>query len=116
MLRKKLSAIEGNRKTFIGTFSRFGLKPGWKGRQEETVLILDVRDADSGDVMCDHLWLNLTEGFRTLHLTEGDRITFAARVKPYVKGYQGSRAERTGEAWVSLDWKLSHPTRIEKIE
>ena len=100
------------RLTFKGVFERFGMKRGWKGRTETTVLLTDIRDAD-GDKITDHLWFNLTKGFSQTHLEQGDIIQFEARVDTYLKGYQGYRMDV--DKPVELDAKLSRPTKIKKV-
>jgi hypothetical protein len=111
-VRKELAKIDGERCSFQGVFVRYGLKSGWKGNQERTVLLRDIRGA-AGYVVTDHLWFNLTKGFQGLgELAEGDVILFDARVKEYEKGYKGRREDVY--APIELDYKLSHPTRIRR--
>jgi len=42
-------------------------------------------------------------------------IQFDARVKSYIKGYRGYRDDIYDKP-LSIDYKLSHPTKIKKIE
>jgi len=107
-MRKQLEEINGIRGTFTGTFIRLGLKRGWKGKPDTTVLLKNVSDAN-GKRVTDHVWMNYTTGFDDIVLNEGDRVIFDARVKEYVKGYQG----RDGE--LELDYKLSHPTKVNRL-
>lgn len=109
-VREKLRERDGLRSHFIGTFERFGTKSGYKGRIEQTVLLINVKDAQ-GEVVTDHLWFNLTQGFATLNLQPGDEVSFDARVQPYVKGYQGRRDD-VYDRPVERDYKLSFPTRV----
>ena len=108
-MRKNLKEIEGERKPFTGVFVRYGEKMGWTGYPEPTILLRDIQDSD-GKVLSDHIWFSLTKGFWALgDLQGGEIIEFTARVKPYIKGYVCRRKyidERT------IDYKLSHPTRI----
>lgn len=110
-MRKKLKESEGVRGLFRGTFTRFGTKNGWRG-PEKTVLLNNIEN-DEGTVVSDHCWFNYTKGFQSLHLKEGDRIEFQARVKEYLKGYQGYREEVYKP--VEIDYKLSHPTKLKKV-
>ena len=100
-----------DRFVFTGVFERFGLKHGYKGRMEATVLLKNVCDA-SGVQVADHLWFNKTKGFSKLDLQAGDVVKFKARVSQYERGYAGYRED----VYVpySVDYKLSYPTQIEK--
>lgn len=109
-MREKLSRIKGSRGTFSGTFVRFGIKRGFKG-PERTVLLKDVKD-ETGEVVADHLWFNLTQGFDSLNLIEGDEVEFDARAKEYVKGYQGKNERGRLESPLEIDYMLSYPTRV----
>ena len=111
-MRKALAKRENARCQFSGTFERLGIKPGWKGREEKTLLLSNVRDS-AGNLVCDHLWLNFTVGFSKVWPSTGDTVVFDARVKPYVKGYFGWREDVYKPP--AKDYKLSHPTKIRKI-
>lgn len=112
-MRKALAARDEERATFHGTFERYGTKNGWQGRQEKTVLLKDICD-QTGKRVCDHLWFNLTKAFALLNLQVGDGVAFDARVKAYEKGYFGRRYDVYKPA--EIDYKLSHPTRVRKVE
>ncbi len=112
--RKKLARINGTRQRFTGTFERFGTKNGYKG-PEPTVLLTQVRDGSTGKIVTDHLWFNLTKRFAALDLQKGDKVAFDARVTEYEKGYKGWNWERQLEAPISIDYKLSFPTKVELI-
>ena len=65
----------------------------------------NVRDAASGLLLTDHVWLGYGDwasGFRPL-----DQIEFTARVVPYLKGWLGDcdRMPETASS-PSIDWKL----------
>ena len=104
--------MDGERRRFRGTFSRYGKKRGWGGGEDITVLLTDVTDVETGNQVTGHLWFNLTKGFQSIGLVSGDVVEFDARVTKYTKGYQGRRAERLGEAWSAVDYKLSRPTKV----
>ncbi len=58
-------------------------------------------------MVTDHLWLNVTKGFKALGtLYPGDVVAFDARVTSYLKGYEGE-----GEPQ-ELDYRLSRPTNV----
>lgn len=111
-MREELKPMEDVRSTFTGVFVRLGTKNSF-GHPQQTVLFKDVQDA-SGKIVADHLWFNLTQGFLALELSTGDRVRFDARVRPYTKGYRGRR-EDVYDSPLELDYKLSHPTRLEKL-
>jgi len=112
-MRHELRNIVNKRRRFSATFSRFGEKPGWKGKTLTTVLLKDIKDT-SGKIVSDHLWFNLTKEFDNLTLKEGTVISFDARVKSYYKGYQGYR-EDVYDKPVEMDFKLSHPTKVQVV-
>jgi hypothetical protein len=108
-MRQELKKIDEQRALFRGAFSKYGLKSGYRGYSTETILLVNIRD-DNGNLICDHLWFNMTKGFEQLGmLKEGDIVQFEARVKKYRKGYVNRRA---GIDQSMFDYKLSHPTKI----
>lgn len=107
---------ETDRHTFTGRFERFGKKRAYKSPiPAVTVLLLDVKDA-GGNIVADHLWLNYTKGFEACDLCVGDIVQFNARVRVYEKGYKGHRYENEFFHPISIDYKLSHPTKISVVE
>ena len=112
-MRKQLAQLNGVRGTFTGTFIRLGLKPGWKGIPDQTVLLKDIRDIN-GKKVASHVWMNYTTEFDDIVLNEGDRVIFNARVKEYIKGYQG-RDEWGMDGELEIDYKLSHPTKVNRL-
>ena len=113
-MRKQLKMLEGRRLRFSARFERFGWKSGYMG-PERTVLLTDVRFVPSGGMATDHVWFTCGKTFDRLDLHPGDRIMFDARVGQYEKGYRGWRAERTGEAWSAVDYRLERPTKAVKL-
>jgi len=111
-MRHALKQLAGKRRRFTGIFVRWGTKHGWKGREMPTVLLKDIRDA-LGNIVCDHLWFNLTKEFDNLTLKEGMRVAFDARAKSYLKGYKGYREDV--DKPVEMDFKLSHPTKVQVV-
>lgn len=111
-MRKKLSESAGERKTFRARFSRFGKKVSFKGYNEETVLLVDVTDCETGSVVTSHLWFSYSTAFQKLNLVEGTFLQFDARVKAYKKGYV-NRA--VGINRRQTDFKLSHPTKVQVV-
>ncbi len=77
-------------------------------------LLTDVRDANSGDLLTDHLWMPI--GNWAAGLREGDVVVFDAKVEPYVKGYLGRRTEVIDAAMSpSLDFHLTDPSNAEVV-
>lgn len=108
-MRVELKKIENRRDKFHGVFEKYGSKSNWKGYQETTVLMKDIKDTN-GKIVSDHLWFNLTKGFEKLgQINSGDVIYFEARVKPYTKGYVNYRKGIDDRV---TDYRLSHPTKF----
>jgi len=111
-MRKELATRAGVRKKFRAIFIRIGKKTNFKGYSEDTILLKDVCEADTSNLVTDHLWFSYTQSFEKIVLTEGTVIEFEARVKEYSKGYM-NRA--LGKNKRSTDYKLCHPTKIRKV-
>lgn len=105
-MRTDLGKKYGERERFLGTFSNFGIKSGYK-HELTTILFINIKDLH-GNLLTDHLWFNFTKEFEDLycreHLHTGTILSFNARVTSYNKGY-------TKEEW---DYKLSHPRKFMK--
>lgn len=111
-MRRKLKEKENSRETFTGEFEKYGWKTGYT-YPERTILLLNIK-SENGENVADHLWFNLTKGFAELgELKKGDLIRFKARVKRYTKGYKGYREDIYKP--IETDYKLSHPSKVEKI-
>lgn len=111
-MRRRLANTEGERKLFRATFSRVGKKTNYHGYSEDTLLLTNVVEVETNDVVADHVWFTYTKAFDKLMLKEGDRLEFEARVKEYRKGYVNDRLN------INLskkDFKLSYPTKIKVI-
>ncbi|MBX2945403.1 MAG: hypothetical protein KF725_06185 [Cyclobacteriaceae bacterium] len=112
-MRKELATQEGERKRFRAVFSRLGKKTNFKGYSEETILLSNVVDAGTNKLVTDHVWFSYSKAFEKIDLTKGCMLEFDARVKAYKKGYVNTRYRMNNR---SLDFKLSHPTKIRRIE
>lgn len=111
-MRKELKIISSKeRHVFTATFIRFGFRDGYKG-PVKTILLQDV--LLDGKVVTDHLWFDLTKGFKNADLLPGDVVEFCARVSIYEKGYKGYRNDVFGRP-IEKDYRLSRPTKIKKI-
>ena len=113
-MRKELKKLNGQRDLFTAKIVKEGAKSSFKGAPLPTILLKEVRRASDGKLMCDHLWLNKTKAFAALDLSVGLEVQFAARVKPYSKGYMGKKEDLKREA--KQDFKLSHPTQVKVVE
>lgn len=109
MERKKLKKKYDKRQRFVGVFERTGMKSGYKSMLP-TMLLLDIRDYETNEILTDHLWFNLTKGFESVDLHKGDVVSFDARVKSYWKGYQSYDYYSQKE----MDYHLERPTKIKK--
>lgn len=114
-MRTKLKKFNEVRKRFKATFVRFGTKSGFK-YPLPTILFENVIMLSTNKKITNHLWFNLTKQFNELDLKEGDVVEFDARVKKYIKGYQGRREELEFENPIEEDYKLSHPTKIKLLK
>ena len=114
-MRKELKKLNELRKTFTGTFERYGNKTNWHGFPERTILLINIKDSNQ-KVVTEHIWFKMTKGFEQLgELKEGEIIQFDARVKEYLKGYRGYKEEVQFEKPIELDYKLNFPTKIKKV-
>jgi hypothetical protein len=112
-MRKALSKREGERKKFRAIFDRFGSKSNYHGYKEETVLLKNVVEIESNEIVTDHIWFSYTKGFQDAGLSEGVFVEFEARVKVYAKGYVNRKYGINKRA---SDYKLSHPSKINVVK
>lgn len=112
-MRKKLKSNKNVRKKFHAVFSRFGKKINFSGYTDQTVLLVDVRDAVTQETLTDHVWFTYTRGFENIALRPGAKVEFEARIKEYKKGYANRRYHINER---KVDYKLSYPTRITIIK
>ncbi len=113
-MRNLLEKQEGRRGEFRGTVALFGTKTAFRGPDIPTVMLMDVKD-ETGEIVTDHLWMTVGKQLTCLKVQVGEEIVFAARVTPYEKGYKGHR-EDVYDAPRSLDYRLSNPTQIRRVE
>ena len=111
-MRKRLAKEEGKRKKFRAVIDRLGKKNNFKGYAEETVLLKNVVDTETNNVVTDHLWVSLTKGFEKISLKRETMIELDARVKESKKGYVNSKFESNPQ---QRDYKLSHLTKIKVV-
>jgi hypothetical protein len=110
-MRKELAAKENERSRFTASFVRYGSRQAFKGTTATTLLFASVQD-ENGRVLCDHVWINSTKEFEKYSFLPGDKVSFYARVTEYSKGYKGiSKSLQSSKK----DFRLSHPTKVEKL-
>lgn len=109
--RLELGQYEGERRTFRGRFERLG-KKRCEGRESPTVLLRDIIDVQTGWLVTDHLWLNLTKGFAELNLQCGDVVQFNARISLYERGRANQKRKKTASK--NRDWGLVRPTKVSR--
>lgn len=81
-----------------------------------TILLGNIKliDNDNEIDMTDHLWFNLTKGFKNLGiLCNNDLVSFSGRVTKYTKGYQGLKPGVNKP--VQYDYKIERPSKV-KLE
>jgi len=111
--RKALGAHEGKRGLYTGEFVRTGSKPGYMSGVH-TILLKDIKD-ETGRIVTDHQWFNMTKGFEQADLKLGDLVEFRATVKKYIKGYKG-KWEYIFYKPKKVDHMLSRPNNIIKLD
>jgi hypothetical protein len=114
--RKALQRRDGERGRYRAKVERFGSKVGYKGYTENTLLLREVVDAQTGQQVTDHLWFTMTKRWESAGVTPGDVVEFDARVKSYRCGYWGHNIDKQIENPPRWDYKLSYPSKIEVIE
>lgn len=112
-MREELAKLKGVRRKFRGTFDHYGTKSGWQGRSLRTLLLLNIEDCLTHQIVTDHLWFNETKGFAAANLQKGNVVSFYARVTEYRKGYRG-RCEEVYDHPIETDVRLSFPNRLVK--
>lgn len=109
MARKHLRQLNGERMRFEATISRFGHKSAFRGPPIPTILLTNVKNAATGEVLTDHVWV--THGKTWGNCQEGQQVAFDARVTSYIKGYKGYRDD-VFDAPLQKDYRLSNPTKV----
>ncbi|MGQ2376520.1 hypothetical protein [Companilactobacillus zhachilii] len=110
-MRTKLKELGSEKRyRYTGKFVKYGFKySDWgKIHAKPTMILKDINLIDENNVetlVADHIWLNLTIGFKKLGiLVEGEIVSFNGRVTTYKKGYYlGSQ---------KVDYKLERPSKV----
>lgn len=97
-MRTNLIPFANKRVRVTGIIGRFGIRR-FRSFQQQTVLITDIRDAESGEFLADHVWMPIGSRLRSVALSTNRCIEFSVTVRKYFKNGL-------------LDFKLTHPTEI----
>lgn len=92
-MRDTMKDLCGKRLKFNGVFCKIGHRNSFYtegnkrkfNRKLYTVLLRDLRD-ENGELIADHLWLDLTPPWVCVHPNFGDIVEFTGLVQNYVKG------------------------------
>jgi hypothetical protein len=109
-MRTALQARDGQQCRYRATVGRFGSRRVAGAYPVRTVLLLDVVDVETGEVVADHLWM--TAGRWSAALRIGDQVEFDATAAPYQRGYFGPLAHVALARPPSRDWRLERPARV----
>ncbi len=85
------------------------------GLLDTTVLVREVRDAETGTLLADHLWFNRGKVWRTLGLEGGDVVSFQARPIEYRTGYWGASRVRQLLEPARREYRLTPPEHLAVI-
>jgi len=107
-MRAELKKLNNLRRVFSATVDRFGRRNVNRLNKDVvwTIVLKNITDKD-GNLITDHIWLNLSKEFDKLNLREGDRIEFSARVVEYYKKNYRAKSEK--------DYKLDNLVSVKKI-
>ena len=83
------------------------------GRTFQTVLVTEVRDTESNELLADHLWFR--KGKELSKASLGDHIRFSARPIPYRKGYHGLSQLLKRQDPPYVDYKLTPPQELSVV-
>jgi hypothetical protein len=108
-MRETLKKLNNKRLKFYADFVRYGTKSSFRGAPKITLLFSNIRD-EKMNPMCDHIWFTTNKQFEFFNFSEGDIVSFEARVKKYKKGYRGRREDVDNPP--AIDYRLSNPTKI----
>lgn len=102
-MREQLQELEGKRTIFSGEFVKVSGKKEHNG-VGTAILLRNIKDQNE-QLLADHLWIDQSQEFDPLHLQEGEKIIFRARVNQYRKGKHGEM----------IDYTLHHPSNIQRL-
>jgi len=101
---------------FSGNFIKYGFKYADRNKVHAVPTILLgnihlIKDDGKQILLTDHLWFNLTKGFKELGILHvGETVSFNGRIAEYTKGYQGS--DDSIHKPVKVDYNIERPTKV----
>lgn len=112
--RVRLKANAGRKIAVVGIYVGMGTRRVGQ-RPHRTILIRDVRDASTGELLADHLWFNRGKVWRRAMLRPGDAVEFEARSIEYRPGHWGPDPIRRRENPPRVEYKLTAPSGLRVI-
>lgn len=85
-MRAELSDYSNREIKVVGVFKGFG---SVKGKKKSKIIIRDLINADTGEYLADHVWIDLNSEISNLNLQENEKLFFVGKVCKYKKGYMG---------------------------
>lgn len=111
-MRTSLLLKKEENSRYTGTFIRYGILYEY-GVRFTTALIRDIKC--NGEIVTDHQWFRINQGFENMELHSGDIIAFNADVAAYIKGYLGKNKQLKKKKSIELDYQLVNLSNIEVI-
>lgn len=109
--RTALGAHAGRRMLARAKYVRTGTRVAF-GRSFLTVLLEDVREAATGDLLADHLWFNRGAVWRSVGLMAGDIVELEARPIEYRTGYWGPNRVLRMQRPPRVEFKMTAPSGL----
>ena len=89
-MRTELSDYSNREIKVVGTFKGFG---SVKGKKKAKIILRDLINADTGQYLADHVWMDVNNEINNLNLEEDEKLFFVGKVTRYNKGYRGHNLE-----------------------
>lgn len=99
---RPLQKYVGLQLLFEASVAQFGTNPN---TQEETILLVDVKETTFGGTEFSHVWCYATKRFNKNVLKRGEKVLFEAMVRPY----------RKGKNKLKIDYGLDRPKKIKSL-
>lgn len=84
-MREGLRDYLGDKIRVIATVAKYGVREIRGKTFQETLMLSDVRLAETDDLLCDHMWFVGPKPFRRAGVKAGMVVTFTSRVYTYTK-------------------------------
>jgi hypothetical protein len=112
--RTHLQVRVGQTVQVVAVFDRRGENRA-KGQESGTVLVRDVRDVRTGELLADHLWFNNGSTWKKAALKRGDVVVFEARVIEYRVGHWGQDTIEQVLNPPRIDYRLKHACELKLV-